>query len=396
MIGRNRTKHGGGTRRASAWVVVVGVACLAAAAPGGAPPGPAAQRPAAAQDLVSAEECGHCHQDIHRYWKASLHAQAADNPRFQDALARAREGSTTEPSCTLCHAPAAVYMRDVRWEKKTSWEGVTCDFCHSVRAVRPGTARPFALEPGRVKTGPLKDAHPTAHEAAYSDVYTSSTLCAPCHQYTNDRKFDVLTTFAEWKAAGFDTREMPCQTCHMRGVAGNIIDPKIARSASSSVNVHDMPGGHSVAELNRALLATVATERKGDAIDVTVQVVNRGAGHKVPTGSPLRAIVMVVEADNGVGIRQTATRTFGRVVVDDAGQPLSDEGSVFQRAARTVSDNRLAPGERYSERFEFSVPRTTPTRVLARFYYRYAPDVSGREPGMPFLAVSAWVDASRQ
>lgn len=393
MVRRGRVVHGEWSRSALLSIVVTaGALGVGLGADDFPSPARAPQR-GSAPDLVSAEECGRCHQDIHRYWKASLHAQAADNPRFQEALARAREGAASEPNCPLCHAPAAVYTRDVRWEKKTSWEGVTCDFCHSVRAVRPGADRPFVIEAGRVKTGPLKDAHPTAHEAAFSEVYTSSTLCAPCHQYTNDRKFDVLTTFAEWKAGGFDARGMACQTCHMRAVAGNIIDPKVARSAASSVNVHEMPGGHSVAELNRALLATIVAERKGDNVDVTVQVVNRGAGHKVPTGSPLRAIVLVVEADNGVGNRQTATRTFGRVVVDEAGKPLSDEGSVFQHAARTVSDNRLAPGERYSERFSFSVPRGTPTRALARLYYRYAPDVTQREPGVPFLSVSAWVDA---
>jgi hypothetical protein len=378
--------------RVALLVAGVGVASIAllAAAPrqrlGGSGP-----------DLTSAEECGRCHQDIHRYWKSSVHAQSADNSRFQEAFARAKASRSSEPGCLTCHAPAAVYMHDTRWEKKTSWEGVTCDFCHSVRGIHAGTDRPFVLDPGRIKTGPLKDARPTVHEAAYSDVYESSTLCAPCHQYTNEKKFDVLTTYAEWQAGGFAARQVSCQACHMRAAAGNVVDPKVARSATISVNVHDMPGGHSVTELNRALQAQISAERNGDALDVTVQVTNRGAGHKVPTGSPLRAILMVVEADNGIGSRRTATRTFGRTVVDESGRDLQDEAAVFERAAKVVSDNRLAPGERHVEHFSFPMPRTAPARAVARFYYRYAPEAAGRvELGLPFLSVSAWVDVDRK
>ena len=81
------------------------------------------------------------------------------------------------------------------------------------------------------------------------------------------------------------------------------------------------------------------------------------------------------------------------MVVDAAGQELNDEAAVFQRSAKTVSDNRLAPGERRTERFTFPMPTTAPARAIARFYYRYAPDAGARpDPGTPFLSVSAWVN----
>jgi hypothetical protein len=371
----------------------LGVALLIA---GLSPVGSARQRAAVGQ-LTSAEECSRCHQDIYRNWKSSMHAQASDNGRFQQAFQRAKADVGGDPGCLLCHAPASVYMSDPKWEKKTSWEGVTCDLCHSVRSVKLGADRPFVIDAGTVKTGPLKGANPVVHGAAYSDAFTSSTLCAPCHQYTNPRKFDVLTTYAEWQASGYPAKDTSCQTCHMRAASGSVVDPKIARSSTSSINIHEMPGGHSVAELNRALLAQITAERKGENIEVRVSVTNRGAGHKVPTGSPLRAIVMVVEADNAAGARQSATRTFGRSVVDAAGQELNDEAGVFQRAAKTASDNRLAPGEQRVERFTFPMPRTAPVRALARLYYRYAPDAGGRpDLGVPFLSISAWVSANQK
>jgi hypothetical protein len=372
------------------WAVRVGLVTLVVAACSVANAGQRLK----AGELTSAEECGRCHQDIHRYWKSSMHAQSSDSPRFQQAYQKAKSDAGKDPGCLICHAPAAVYMQDAKFEKKTSWEGVTCDFCHSVKSIKPGANMPFVVEAGLVKTGPLKGAKPTAHDAAYSPVYTSSAICAPCHQFTNDKKYDVLTTYAEWQASSYPAKDMQCQNCHMRAATGHVVDPKVARAASSTVNVHEMPGGHSVAELNRALQTQILAERRGENIEVTVNVTNRGAGHKVPTGSPLRAIVMVVEADNAAGKRESAIRLFGRIVVDAAGQELNDEAAVFQRSARTVSDNRLAPGERRTERFSFAMPTSTPVRAIARFYYRYAPEAGSRpDPGIPFLSVSAWVNA---
>jgi hypothetical protein len=346
--------------------------------------------------MASAEECARCHRDIARYWKASLHAQAVDNHRFQDLFQRLKEKRTpnVDALCLQCHAPAALYMRDLGFEKKVSWEGVTCDFCHSVRSVQSQAARPFVLQVGRVKTGPLRTAQPSGHAAEYAEVHTSSTICAPCHQFVNENGLEVLGTAAEWQASSYASRSVTCQSCHMRATSGKVTDPKVARASQAVVNLHEMPGGHSLTELNRALLAQIsAVRRGGNTVEVAVQITNRGAGHRVPTGLPLRTIVMVVEVDGGVGPRQTAERTYTRVVADENGQALSDEEAIWLRGAKVVRDNRLAPEERRTEQFSFQVPRNTPVRVVAKFYYRYDPAPARGESTMPFLSVNTWLDA---
>ncbi|MBI2832986.1 MAG: hypothetical protein HYX76_00995 [Acidobacteria bacterium] len=346
-------------------------------------------------EMMSADECGRCHRDIHRYWKASVHATSADNWRFQDAFQRARDerGGGVDATCLPCHAPAAVYMRDVEWKKKASWEGVTCDFCHSVRSVRTDPERPFVLEPGLVKTGPLKDAQPMGHDARFSPVHTSADICAPCHQFVNKHRFTVLSTHSEWKASDYARRNVTCQSCHMRATTGDVVDPKLARVPHSTVNLHEMPGGHSIVELNRALHALLSLARRGDEVDVTVQVVNRGAGHHVPTGSPLRRIEMLVEVDGGIGRRLTANRTYERAVVDESGRELVDEAAVWLDGARVARDNRLVPQEPRVERFSFKMPRQTPVRAVAKFFYRYAGEPVTRTGPLPFLSVNAWLDA---
>jgi hypothetical protein len=381
------------------YVVAVVIVVRAGFAPdlraGAAPQSRARSATQRSAGLTSAEECARCHVDIHRYWKASMHAQAADSSRFQALLQDLRSNGSAEPVCVRCHAPAAAYTHDVNWERKVSWEGVTCDFCHSVRGISNDPARPFVIQPGAVKTGPLKDATPTTHLAQYAEVYTSSELCAPCHQFVNDKGLEVLTTFSEWKASPYPAKHMTCQSCHMRAATGTVVDPKVRRVAGRSVNIHDMPGGHSVVELNRALHAQVTAVRRGNDVDVTVTVVNRGAGHRLPTGSPLRSVVLEVAVDTGVGQRQTATRTYARVVVDEAGRELTDESTVWVKGGRVVRDDRLAPGEQRVETFSFLMPSSLPARAVARFYYRYAPDAAlTGETGRPFLSLSAWVEAA--
>lgn len=346
--------------------------------------------------LTSAEECGRCHRDIHRYWKSSMHAQAADNWRFQDALHAVKKTGEygVEALCARCHAPAAVYTSDTRWERQSTWEGVTCDFCHSVREVRLSAERPFVLDVGAVKTGPLPNVVSPGHGTRYAAMYASAMLCAPCHQFVNSRGFNVLSTYAEWQASEYGKGEVTCQQCHMRAAAGKIVDPKVAKTPGAEVNLHEMPGGHSVVELNRALHALISAERRDDQVVVTMRIANRGAGHALPTGSPLRSIVMEVEVDSGLGQRQRVSRTFARTVVDEQGGELLDEAGVWLRGARESADTRIRPGERRTEHFSFPMPRHAPVRAVARFFYRYGPEppAAGR-PGLPFLSVNTWLDA---
>src|SRR5713101_5127330 len=93
---------------------------------------------------TSAEFCGRCHQAILGAWKLSAHAQAMESRLFQDALeaAETQFGASARRTCLKCHAPIAVDKGDLQLRNKTSWEGVTCDYCHSIRDVSLAGANP--------------------------------------------------------------------------------------------------------------------------------------------------------------------------------------------------------------------------------------------------------------
>src|SRR5438045_80870 len=85
----------------------------------------------------SAEVCGRCHRAIHDAWKTSSHSDAMASPLFQDSLQMAEGdfGPKARRVCLGCHAPLAVQIGDLGLMRKASWEGVTCDYCHSLRGV---------------------------------------------------------------------------------------------------------------------------------------------------------------------------------------------------------------------------------------------------------------------
>jgi hypothetical protein len=299
-----------------------------------------------------------------------------DSRLFQDVLemAEAEYGTGARKTCLECHAPVAVETRDLDLQKKVSWEGVTCDFCHSVRGVSMKGANPKAeVQFTLTKTGPLKDSVSTGHATDYSAVHTTSAICAPCHEYKNVSGFAVLTTYSEWKDSRYGKEGRQCQSCHMSLLTADVVDPRVKRSSVARINLHQMPGSHSLDQLTSTVKAQLSAARDGEKLKVTVDVVNQTAGHYVPTGSPLRQIVMEVRADSYGGQHFREERTYARTVVDAQGAPVMNEYTGFLKAAKVVSDTRLAPGEKRTETFAFNIPGGTQTQLKATFWYYYSP-----------------------
>ena len=335
-----------------------------------------AASPMELEPLSSAELCGRCHRTILEAWKGSAHARAMESPLFQKALevTETQLGAGSQRLCLECHAPIAALTNDRTLRRKVSWEGVTCEYCHSIRDVSLAGRNPKAtVEFSLIKSGPLKDAVAPVHGTAYSPVHTSAVACAPCHEYRNALGFNVLTTYGEWKNSRYAKEGKICQSCHMYKVEGDVVDPKVRRSSGSRVNLHQMPGSHSLDMLNKTIKARLMTAREKDQLKVTVEVANVAAGHYVPTGSPMRQLVLDVRADAYDGKRFHEERRYHRTVADAQGKTLTLEPVAFIKGARTVSDTRLAPDEKRVESFSFPVPSGIQTQVRVELRYDYSP-----------------------
>ena len=345
-----------------------------------------ASAPAAAQVKLptpaSAELCGRCHRAIEEAWKGSVHADSMASRVFQDALEAAEKdfGVEARKVCLSCHAPLAVLQNDLDLVKKTSWEGVTCDYCHSIRSVEVGGPNIKAVvQVTNVKSGPSEDSVSPAHGIAFSRVHTTALACAACHEFRNASGFPVVTTYSEWREGPAGKSDTACQRCHMYLVQGNVVDPRVKRQATHMVNLHAMPGSHSISQLNKAISAKLTATRDGDRVKVAVRLTNEGAGHYLPTGSPMRQLILEVRATPAGGDALQEQRTFTRALADATGAPIQREYVAFLKAAKVLSDTRLAPRETRTETFAFLIPASRHTEVDASLYYAHptATDTDG-------------------
>lgn len=349
---------------------------------------------AATQMPETAEYCGNCHRSIEQGWKESVHSQAMESRLFQDALQMANSdlGAHARGVCLGCHSPTTAATGDLALVRKVSWEGITCDYCHSIRSVDMSGGNPKAeVEYDNVKRGPWKGLTSPAHAVTYSPVHRSSALCATCHQYRNSQGFPVLTTYSEWQKGPYAAQHKGCQTCHMYRVEGEVVDPRVKTTPDAGINLHLMPGSHSLTQLDKAIRGQLSVTHDGTQLNVEVSLTNQGAGHMVPTGSPLRRLVLQVTAFpfGGKPVRQE--RVFTRVVADRQGKILNREDLVFIKAAKVVSDTRLAPGETRKETFAFKVPQGVRSTVQADIYYYYSPSAGTGAQQVKFLSFSRFV-----
>src|SRR5262249_36561079 len=140
--------------------------------PGGLLPAAVAAGAGAASPYTPAGECAKCHPSIYKYWSESSHAKAVQSSLFPQALSRALELSSdatrTKKECVGCHSPTTLVTGDVEMTQAISRQGVSCDFCHTVKEVDLAAAGwpPFQLDPGPVKRGPFAYSKPFKGHAA--------------------------------------------------------------------------------------------------------------------------------------------------------------------------------------------------------------------------------------
>jgi hypothetical protein len=327
--------------------------------------------------FVASERCGSCHKDIYAAWQSSLHAASAVDAIFKESFEEAVKQTSGEATklCLTCHAPTVVVSGDYAMADARTREGITCDFCHSLKGTDLSNAQnPFVLELSSVKFGPVADAASTGHRVAFSEFHTSSLHCAGCHEYRNSHGVELLSTYSEWELYKERGGDKTCQHCHMPQVLANIVDPKVKRIQGAFVNLHLTPGGHSRDQLFRSLnMRIMEVARVGKEMSVSVRVSNVGAGHKVPTGSPTRKVILNVDAITESGQRFHDERVYQQVTLDSQNQEIRKDSRLFTEARKIDRDTRLAPGEQRLEEFRLPVPANENVTVTASLSYLYSP-----------------------
>lgn len=320
--------------------------------------------------------CGRCHIDIYDHWRNSLHARSVEDPIFRTAYYEAYTTTSGEAKflCLKCHAPTTQVSGDFDLKEEISKEGVTCDYCHSIKRVTSETnGAPYEVEVGPTKIGPWKDSKSKAHKSAYSPLFESATFCAGCHEFTNRHGIRVLETYTEWSQGPYSKEGVTCQNCHMPRVEGLKAAGGRGGSVRDYVNLHTLAGSTSLGQLQKALVVNITSiERQGDELIVGVDLINRGAGHMVPTGLPGRSVVLEVVVREGANRVYSQEQSFQKILLDGEGREIEKVSELFY-AHSIAQDNRIAPRETRSETFQFTVAPAQRAQVSARVYYLYEP-----------------------
>jgi hypothetical protein len=311
---------------------------------------------------TSAKVCAGCHEDIYQMWSRSLHATSLTDPVFDVVYMQALKASDgkTRESCLRCHAPTTRVSRDFALRHEVSREGVTCDFCHTISVVdMKNRVEPYTFRPGSVKFGPLGDTTSPAHLTTFSRVHETSELCGGCHELVAKNGTVIMGTYSEWKEGPYAAKGIQCQDCHMPTVKDATTVKAGVKVSTKRVNKHDLQGGHSAEQLQRAAKVEILeVSKSSDAVQVRVRVTNVGSGHKMPTGIPSRKMLLIGRLKDARGvILREATIRYQKILADAHYNPLESDADIFLKPSTILTDNRLGPQESRIEQLVFPVTR---------------------------------------
>ncbi len=195
--------------------------------------------------------CGKCHEDAHREWRQSAHANAFRAPfylRNIDLLIH-QKGIEYTRHCEGCHNPIALLSgsltKDSPLDRSFDEDGVTCMVCHAIQKIQ-NTAGTGSYVMGIPATMVSEEGTPIPGEASFDDIlarpklhgkavmkdfYRTPEFCAVCHKAAlpkilNDYKWQrAFSVYDEWQQSSW-SQESPlpfykkdsastCQTCHM-------------------------------------------------------------------------------------------------------------------------------------------------------------------------------------
>lgn len=374
-------------------------------------------------------------------------------------------------NCAYCHVPATISssqdgvdLYNLFPKPGGAWgEGVTCDVCHKVfEVILADDGNPFPNSPGILSyrflrpdsgvfiTGPFSNILTTPreglnlvanHRSTCTPLFSKSEFCAPCH-FGKFGDMVVYNSYGEWKESPFaqnpaDSAYRTCQDCHMSHLDVNDRTSVWSqRQACSANNVAFQNFSHNLMDFGMytdqetmktteiprmvkgAAELTVNFDRRSadiNTLDVNVTVENKKAGHKFPTDSPLRHLILVVKAVDrvntpliqvdggripnwggpgpispvnivatmdGIGIKDYGGlpgKIFANLLVEEEtnlspGMAYWNETkAAFVDAAHDLdSDTRLVPGKPDTSTYSFTLPDEGNVTVTIELFYRYA------------------------
>jgi mono/diheme cytochrome c family protein len=323
----------------------------------------------------------------------------------------------TQGNCAACHAPGAAvdapYQTDPTLVVEDDTAGIHCDFCHKIWDVRldPDTGLPYNQYPGVLSyeshrppeggqffAGPLDDVAPG--EDTYSPLQLESAYCAGCH-YATFWDTVIYNSYGEWLDSPYSNpiTGQTCQDCHMPSLGASyfaVPEKGGLERDPGTIASHRTLGIRDQDFMENALSLNAEVEEKAGEIILEVTLVNDNTGHKIPTDSPLRNLLLLVTALDQDG--NPLVLVFGPQLPDwagadtDAGKAghyggLPGKGfalvlrenwtgisptAAYWNPVQVVEDTRLAPFQEDYSQYRFQAPEQGPATIQVQLIFRRA------------------------
>lgn len=297
-------------------------------------------------------------------------------------------------------------------------EGISCDFCHKIGRVRlkddtglpdqelTGILSLSIYRPGpeeKLLFGTVDD---VARDAdSYLPLQEESAFCAGCH-YGVFSNTVIYNSFGEWLESPYSDPKTgrTCQDCHMPVVQSNYsLFPEESPTPErgffvfpsqgglyrdpNQIHNHRMPGANDEEFLQSAVTMTTTGHIAGDEVQVSISITNDGAGHHVPTGIPLRHLILVVWASDANG--QPLPLDDGSILPGWTGNYAGLPGVSYAKILKDAltgeipsaahwrllsieSDNRIPALATDVSQYTFAAPSEGTVIVEAKLLYRRA------------------------
>jgi Cytochrome c554 and c-prime len=311
-----------------------------------------------AAEFTDPETCAGCHPQQYEEWRGSMHSLAFQDPIYQGELniAIGKVGHDVAKQCEGCHTAAAVVTGEIKGAglkdlSPVAMAGVSCDVCHSIKGHthwQTPTHQPengsMILSPGKEVNGeviltkygpfPVEDGcGEDFHECVESPLHLQAELCASCHQVTHYEKHTPLEmTYSEWKNSTYAAKNIICQDCHMVELetfmrsadtfqkpardeyhhyfnGANFLMYALTEMAAKKAGDEELAtSAHQKYEMAVGRLQAAAEldidplYRNGKLAELKVRVINRRAGHNLPTSlTNIRQMWLEVTATDASG-----------------------------------------------------------------------------------------------
>lgn len=329
----------------------------------------------------------------------------------------------TAGNCAACHIPGAAvdspYGTNPNTVDSINKFGIHCDFCHKIADIKlspwtglpfpnmPGVLsmdirRPFSEDPERYQLffGTFDDDN-VPEEDTYLPVIKESLFCAPCH-FGVFWDTVIYNSFGEWLGSSYSDplTGKTCQDCHMPAPTflngENITNVAPGKGGVKrdpmTIHAHTFPGAGDTDLLQNSVTMTTTAKIEGKNLIVQIDITNDKTGHHVPTDSPLRHMILIVEAVDDQG--KALPLIDGPTVPDWGGMGDRAQGyyaglpgkafakvlqelwtGIFPSGAywnptHVLSDNRIPAFATDRSRYTFAVSERGDITIHARLIFR--------------------------